>query len=47
MTTVYFVRHAEANGLPIEIIDDFRERKVGDNWVDDFKGYAEKQWDDF
>ncbi len=38
---------AEENGLPIEIIEDFRERKVGENWVDDFKGFAGKQWEDF
>ena len=33
--------------LPIQIIDDFRERKVDSVWIDDFKAFSEKQWNDF
>lgn len=38
---------AEKNGLTIEVIDDFRERKVGDVWIDDFIGFCKSQWADF
>lgn len=34
-------------GLSIETIDDLRERKISDCWLDDFDGFAEKQWSDF
>ena len=37
---------AEHQGLEITPINEFRERSVGD-WVDDFKTYSQKQWDDF
>ncbi|MCL2386475.1 MAG: histidine phosphatase family protein [Defluviitaleaceae bacterium] len=38
---------AETAGLPIDIIDDFRERKVSSKkWIDDFISFAHKQWDD-
>jgi len=37
---------ADSAGLQVELIEDFRERKVGD-WVEDFKGYSRKQWEDF
>jgi 2,3-bisphosphoglycerate-dependent phosphoglycerate mutase len=30
----------------IALVDDLRERKVGE-WVEDFRSYARKQWDDF
>jgi len=30
----------------IALVDDFRERKVGE-WVEDFRSYAIRQWDDF
>jgi len=33
-------------GHNIEIIDDFRERKVGDAWVEDFRAFTEAQWND-
>lgn len=33
--------------LDIEVIDDFRERKVCDNWIEDFNKFCEKQWSDF
>lgn len=31
----------------IEIIEDFRERKVSDEWIEDFNEFSKKQWDDF
>ena len=38
---------AEKNGLPIETIDDFRERKVGNGWIEDFTEFSRSQWADF
>ncbi|TDT62411.1 histidine phosphatase family protein [Fonticella tunisiensis] len=33
-------------GLEIITVNDFRERRVGE-WVEDFKAFSKKQWDDF
>ena len=38
---------ADSNGLSIEIVDDFRERRVDSVWIDDFSAFARRQWDDF
>ena len=38
---------AKNKDMEINIIDDFRERKVSDGWVDKFMEYSEKQWKDF
>lgn len=38
---------ADKKGLNVEIIEDFRERKVGNEWVDDFHSFSRKQWADF
>jgi len=38
---------AENASLPIQAIDDLRERKVDSVWVEDFIAFAEKQWADF
>ena len=38
---------ADSAGLPIELIEDFRERKIESVWIDDFNAFAMKQWDDF
>ncbi|HZJ82770.1 MAG TPA: histidine phosphatase family protein [Clostridia bacterium] len=38
---------SDLSGLEINIIEDFRERKVADIWIEDFDVFAEKQWDDF
>lgn len=37
----------KAYGLTVETDYDFRERKVGDGWLDDFDSFAKKQWADF
>ena len=37
---------AELQGLRIEIIEDFRERKVG-SWIEDFSDFSKRQWKDF
>lgn len=34
-------------GLDIEIIDDFRERKVDSVWIEDFITFSKNQWNDF
>lgn len=38
---------ADAYGIPVQIIDAFRERKVSDVWVEDFTPFAKRQWADF
>ena len=38
---------ADQAGLEIDTDYDFRERKVGDGWLEDFDSFAEKQWSDF
>lgn len=34
-------------GLPIETVEDFRERKVDNGWIEDFTSFCKKQWSDF
>ncbi len=42
------VQHfADSQGLPVQIVADFRERKVDDGWIGDFDGFARAQWKDF
>ncbi len=42
------VRHfADNNNYTIEIIDDFRERKIDSAWIEDFNGFNKHQWEDF
>lgn len=38
---------ADSRGLPIITVDDFRERRIADGWIEDFSGYARAQWEDF
>lgn len=38
---------AESSGLNIDIIDDFRERKIDSVWIEDFNDFAKQQWNDF
>lgn len=38
---------ASFNKLTIEKVDDFRERKVDNVWIEDFTGFCKKQWEDF
>ena len=38
---------ADSKGLSIEIVDDFRERRVDSVWIDDFSAFSRRQWDDF
>ena len=38
---------AKTAGLTIEVIDDFRERHVGKEWIEDFHSYAKKCFEDF
>lgn len=42
------VKHfADARGMGIELIEDFRERKVDSVWIEDFNAFAKMQWADF
>ncbi len=38
---------AKAKGLPIRIVEDFRERAVSDGWIADFDAFVKRQWEDF
>ena len=38
---------ADAHDLPIRLMDDFRERKIESTWIEDFKGFSQRQWSDF
>lgn len=38
---------ADAKGLEIKLIDDFRERKIESEWIEDFDRFCQKQWADF
>lgn len=38
---------AAARGLAVELVEDFRERQVDSGWIDDFDGFARRQWADF
>ena len=37
----------DMNGLPIRLIDDFRERRVGNEWIENFDDFCRRQWEDF
>ncbi|MFL0247234.1 histidine phosphatase family protein [Candidatus Clostridium stratigraminis] len=42
------IKHfAESMNLSIDIINDFRERKVDNIWIEDFNAFAKEQWLDF
>jgi 2,3-bisphosphoglycerate-dependent phosphoglycerate mutase len=42
------IKHfAESMNLNIDIIDDFRERKVDNVWIEDFNTFTKEQWIDF
>lgn len=42
------VQHfADSKGLKIHIIDDYRERKVDSEWIEDFHAFCKAQWADF
>ena len=42
------VKHfSEFIGKNIEIVEDFRERKVNDVWIEPFHDYCKAQWKDF
>lgn len=40
------VKHfADTHGFAIEPVEDFRERKVGDHWVEDFMAFVKHHWE--
>lgn len=43
--TVYDL--ANEKNLPIQVKENFKERKVDDVWIDDFNDFAKRQWQDF
>ncbi|MBQ8316054.1 MAG: histidine phosphatase family protein [Lachnospiraceae bacterium] len=38
---------AEKSGLEIKVVEDFRERRIDNCWIEDFNGFCKKQWEDF
>ena len=38
---------ADSVGLEIEVLEDFRERKIDSIWIEDFTAFSQKQWSDF
>lgn len=38
---------AESSGLEINLENDFRERKVGSVWIEDFASFCKAQWMNF
>lgn len=38
---------AESVNLEIEMIEDFRERRVDNEWITDFNAFCMKQWENF
>ena len=38
---------ADLHHLQIQTVEDFRERKVGSGWIQDFDAFARRQWSDF
>jgi len=33
--------------LDVEVVEDLRERKICNEWIEDFNGFTKKQWSDF
>lgn len=38
---------ADKKRLTVEIVEDFRERKVDSGWIEDFASFSKNQWSDF
>jgi|LGOV01.1.fsa_nt_gb 2,3-bisphosphoglycerate-dependent phosphoglycerate mutase len=38
--------YSDKKRINIELIEDFRERKIG-SWIEDFNKFAQMQWEDF
>lgn len=38
---------ADAHGLDVIPVEDFRERRIAGTWIEDFRGFTRRQWEDF
>ena len=38
---------ADAHGFDVVTVEDFRERRIADTWVEDFRGFTRRQWENF
>lgn len=38
---------ASLRGLPIRVLEGFRERRVDSVWIEDFTAFSRRQWEDF
>ena len=42
------VKHfSDCSNLVIKLIDDFRERRIDSEWIEDFDAFSRRQWSDF
>ncbi len=39
--------YADSHKFKIEMIQDFRERKIENGWIEDYTSFTKRQWDDF
>ncbi len=39
--------YANVNGIELQCIEDFRERRVDSDWIEDFTAFCRAQWMDF
>jgi len=38
---------ADSFGFQMELVDDFRERRIDSVWIDNFQEFSKRQWQDF
>lgn len=38
---------ADKHNLEIEVVENFRERRIDSCWIEDFTGFCKRQWKDF
>ncbi len=38
---------AEKKGKDVIVVEDFKERRVDSDWIEDFDSFCKKQWEDF
>ncbi len=41
------IHYADKSNMQVNIIDDFKERRVDSVWIDDFNSFCMAQWNDF
>ncbi len=41
------IHFADKHNISIQLIDEFKERRVDSSWIDDFNAFCRAQWNDF